>query len=136
MSILCAELTCRCLISLYSSTIEKQGNTELSKRLRDLLVLMRSLIISPDILLSELSKDAVFSKSADQFYNALLSHEEMPAWEPQLLKSLLVDFATIVADCPKEYSTIPYTFTLALAYAMYKDNKKVEDFFGAGPPHL
>ena len=108
----------------------------MSKRLRDLLVLMRSLIISPDILLSELSKDAVFSKSADQFYNALLSHEEMPAWEPQLLKSLLVDFATIVADCPKEYSTIPYTFTLALAYAMYKDNKKVEDFFGVEPSHL
>ena len=101
-----------------------------------MLVLMRSLIISPDILLGDLSKDAVFSKSADLFYNALLSYEEKPQWEPRLLKSLLVDFSTIVTDCPAEYSTIPYSFTIAFACAMYKDERGVEDFFAVKPSHI
>ena len=55
-------------MQLYFDTLKQERSEKPSKRLRDLVVLMRSLIVSPDILQPNFDKNTMYTMRASAFY--------------------------------------------------------------------
>ena len=113
------QLYFRVLLHLFFETIQFEESAAPSKRIRDLIILMRSLIISPDILQPSFEKNTMFKQSASAFYEAYLQCAEENSYRFLLLRLVFVDFKQIVSDCPPEYVTIPQPFISSLANVMY-----------------
>lgn len=116
-------------MQLYFDTLKQERSEKPSKRLRDLVVLMRSLIVSPDILQPNFDKNTMYTMSASAFYEAYLKYAEKNENRFFLLRQVFVHFEKVVPECPPEYATIPQNFIRSLSTIMYKDKKVISDFF-------
>ena len=123
------QLYFRVLLHLFFETIQFEESAAPSKRIRDLIILMRSLIIYHDIIQPSFEKNTMFKQSASAFYEAYLQCAEENSYRFLLLRLVFVDFKQIVSDCPPEYVTIPQPFISSLANVMYVEKKVITTFY-------
>lgn len=108
---------------------ENKQNTlvQYPKRIRDLLILMLSLVHTPMILQSDYNEETMYQQSASDFYDACVTNINSSKDSNNLIQLLFCEIKKCIVDCPSEYAEEPQQFLKALASVLLKNTCGIID---------
>ena len=110
------------LIKVYLDEIQYGERAESLDERRYLIIMMRSLLCTPEFLQGEDTSHNPFRISAKNFLRAYTSEVKEREDGRQLIKDLFCDFQSLLPQCPPEYSADPTQFLSYLSKLLYESD--------------
>ena len=110
------------MIKVYLNEIQYGERAESVDERRYLIIMMRSLLCTPEFLQGEDASHNPFWISASNFLDAYITEVKEREDGRQLIKDLFCDFQSYVPQCPSEYSADPTQFLSYLSKLLYESD--------------
>ena len=110
------------MIKVYLNEIQYGERAESVDERRYLIIMMRSLLCTPEFLQGEDTTHNAFWISASNFLDAYITEVKEREDGRQLIKDLFCDFQSYVPQCPSEYIADPTQFLSYLSKLFYESD--------------